>query len=212
MLKVGDKVKVKEGLEVNKHYGGVRFSDNMENIKEGTIERVEDFGSFRENSLIFRENSLIAYTMLENGYYWSEEMLEKIGDDSMKELTFKEVIANIKEGEVWEVVKEQYGIRKVWMLHGDLRIENNTDKAITCIDGNGKFKLQRQRHTFQEAFESFKQGKEIESCSGTIYRLNKATEEVHIIETQYENRTTIYCFGDVLFRCDEIQGKWYIND
>lgn len=204
MLKVGDKVKVKEGLEVNKRYGGVRFSDNMENIKEGTIERVEDLG--------FREDSLIAYTMLENGYYWSEEMLEKIGDGSMKELTFREVIANIKEGEVWETVKEQYGIRKVWMLHGDLRIENNTDKAITCIDSNGKFKLQRKQYTFQEAFKFFEEGKEIESCNGTTYRLDKATEEVHIIETQYENRTTIYCFGDVLFRCDEIQGKWYIND
>lgn len=204
MLKVGDKVKVKEGLEVNKRYGGVRFSDNMENIKEGTIERVEDLG--------FREDSLIAYTMLENGYYWPEEMLEKIGDGSMKELTFREVIANIKEGEVWETVKEQYGIRKVWMLHGDLRIENNTDKAITCIDSNGKFKLQRKQYTFQEAFKFFEEGKEIESCNGTTYRLDKTTEEVHIIETQHENRTTIYCFGDVLFRCDEIQGKWYIND
>ncbi|MDU5208018.1 MAG: hypothetical protein E6182_18845 [Clostridioides difficile] len=204
MLKVGDKVKVKEGLEVNKRYGGVRFSDNMENIKEGTIERVED--------LDFREDSLIAYTMLENGYYWSEEMLEKIGDGSMKELTFREVIANIKEGEVWETVKEQYGIRKVWMLHGDLRIENNTDKAITCIDSNRKFKLQRKQYTFQEAFKFFEEGKEIESCNGTTYRLDKTTEEVHIIETQHENRTTIYCFEDVLFRCDEIQGEWYINN
>lgn len=130
----------------------------------------------------------------------------------MKELTFREVIANIKEGEVWEVTKETYSIRKVWMLHGDLRIENNTGRTITCIDTDVKFKLQRQQYTFQEAFESFEEGKEIESCGGTIYRLDKATEEVHIIETQYENRTSIYCFEDVLFRCDEIQGKWYINN
>lgn len=84
MLKVGDKVKVKQGLEINKYYGGARFSDNMKNIKEGTIENVEDLG--------FREDSLMAYTMLENGYYWTEDMLERIEDYKMKELTFKEVI------------------------------------------------------------------------------------------------------------------------
>ena len=127
----------------------------------------------------------------------------------MKELTFKEVVANIKEGEVWEVVKEQYGIRKVWMSHGDLRIENNTNKAITCIDGNGKFKLQRQRHTFQEAFESFKQGKEIESCVNNT-RFIKIGDTIKRIDTS--GYMVGYSQTEEFFSIKEIQGNWYINN
>ena len=108
----------------------------------------------------------------------------------MKELTFREVIANIKEGEVWEndterIIGLSFGRIEIEWLKGDRNI----------INLNLGYTIKRPQYTFQEAFEAFEKGKEIKSCeSGYIY--NTTEEGVE----------------DRLFYGYEIQGKWYIND
>ncbi|MGL6184728.1 MAG: hypothetical protein ACRC1T_05050 [Clostridium chrysemydis] len=210
MLKVGDKVKIREDLIVGEKYGVFTFSELMSNFKgkETIIE-----GITHKNDKIYENYDL---NIDNRNFCWTKEMLEKVEeeDNHMKELTFKEVIANIKEDEVWEATIKKNGnyVKKIWMKYNDLRIENNEPRAIWCLDEEIRYKLQRPQYTFQEAFKSFEEGKEIESTSGTKYKYDKTSFEVSIIESQCENRATIYCFEDTLFRCDEIQGKWYIND
>lgn len=185
MLKAGDKVRVREDLIVGSNYGGEMFCGGyMESLKGriATIVEVYDCLSYDID-------------IDEDGWMWTEEMFEIIEKEvsvNMKELTFREVIANIKEGEVWE---------------GGNKIIKCTEVAI-CIettDGvayNGfgfldksLYRLQRPQYTFQEAFKAFEEGKEIESCeSGYIY--NTTEENVE----------------DKIFYGYEIQGKWYIND
>lgn len=127
---------------------------------------------------------------------------------NMKGLTFKEVIANIKEGEVWEsntsYIKKEKDSIDIW--------NNKPSKTVKSILDNTLFTLQRKQYTFEEAFKSFEDGKEIESEYGTKYKFDKTSFEVSMIETQNGDAKYIYSFEDVLFRCDEIKGKWYIND
>lgn len=139
------------------------------------------------------------------GWCWTEEMFEKIEEkenNNMKELTFREVIANIKEGEVWERVDGEYISNRIELKNGQLKQYNFwngkmsfTLKEAGVIFDKTLYKLKRPQYTFQEAFKAFEEGKEIESCeSGDIYN---TTEE----DVEYK-----------LFYGYEIQGKWYIND
>ena len=75
-FKVGDKVRLRNDLEVGKEYGGLDFVSGMEFLqgKEATIDGISKQGN---------------YTLEESCYFYSEEMLEKI-DDSDDLLNIKE--------------------------------------------------------------------------------------------------------------------------
>ena len=66
-FKVGDKVRLRNDLEVGKEYGGLDFVSGMEFLqgKEATIDGISKQGN---------------YTLEESCYFYSEEMLEKIDD------------------------------------------------------------------------------------------------------------------------------------
>lgn len=189
MLKVGDKVKVREDL------------GNIENRQVGINEEMIEFQGKVVTIFSIADWNGVVYEIEEDeqDWYWTEEMFEKIEEkenSNMKELTFREVIANIKEGEVWE--SEMF----------EIYLDNKTSELIlkdkigcfNCREIGIKkekkfFKLKRPQYTFQEAFKAFEEGKEIESCeSGDIYN---ATEEG---------------VKNGIFYGYEIQGKWYIND
>lgn len=109
----------------------------------------------------------------------------------MKELTFREVIANIKEGEVWE---GKY--KKIYIQNSTLFVENinsNFDGVIAVgFVLDEIYKLKRKTHSFAEAFKAYEEGKEIESCiSGDRYKLDDIK---------------------LLVYAEEIKGEWYIND
>lgn len=196
MLKVGDRVKVREGLEnVTKR---VVVKEDMVKLegKEVEISWVGDIYI----------DGITLYGVKEDlgGWSWTEEMFEKIEEkesDNMKELTFREVIANIKEGEVWERVDDEYISNRIELKNGQLNQYNFwngkmdfTLKEAGLILDKTLYKLKRPQYTFQEAFKAFEEGKEIESCeSGYIY--NTTEENVEEVFYKYE-----------------IQGKWYIND
>ena len=120
--------------------------------------------------------------------------------DKMKELTFKEVIADIKEGEVWEST-----IKTVSLINGAINIErkNKIETYYIYIKESELFKLQRKEYTFQEAFKAYEEGKEIESC----YTATKFCENEYL-----ENNICSDWKLGVSFKVDEIKGKWYINE
>ena len=66
-FKVGDKVKLRDDLEVGRDYGGITFLDGMKYLqgKELIIDRISRQGN---------------YILKEGRFYYSEEMLEKIND------------------------------------------------------------------------------------------------------------------------------------
>ena len=68
-FKVGDKVKVKDNLEVGRDYGEITFLRDMKKLqgKELTIDYISQQGN---------------YILKEGRFYYSEEMLEKVVDDS----------------------------------------------------------------------------------------------------------------------------------
>ena len=73
-FKVGDKVKLRDDLEVGRDYGGITFLRDMKDLqgKELTIDRISRQGN---------------YILKEGRYYYSEEMLEKVNDtDDLLEL------------------------------------------------------------------------------------------------------------------------------
>ena len=121
------------------------------------------------------------------------------------EKTFKEVIEDIKENEVWEdknfVLTLGYD-ESIRITH-----KEGFDNCVAIyIDINGKFKLKREEFTFEEAFKAYEEGKEIESLtSGYKYKQNE----------MFSNSTGgWYAFYDhnEIFSLKEIRGKWYINN
>ena len=119
------------------------------------------------------------------------------------EKTFKEVIEDIKENEIWE--NENF----ILMLTFDKKIiithKKVFDDCVSIyIDINSKFKLKREQYTFAEAFKAYEEGKEIESLtSGYKYKQNKMFSNGHWYNF-YDNNE--------IFSLKEIRGKWYINN
>lgn len=127
--------------------------------------------------------------------------------DTMKELTFTEVIANIKEDEVWE----SYYVA-IYKKNGGISISFKEGKSYSMhtFSCSTKYKLQRKEYTFQEAFKAYEEGKEIEYCNGTKYK--KIDNEDHY-KGEYDVRfCSKSCEYDYWFGFDEVRGAWYIND
>ena len=121
------------------------------------------------------------------------------------EKTFKEVIEDIKEKEIWE--NENF----ILMLTYDKKIrithkEGFDDCVAIYIDVNSKFKLKREQYTFTEAFNAYEEGKEIESLtSGYKFKQNE------VCSNSTGGWHGFYDHNGI-FSVKEISGKWYIND
>ena len=66
-FKIGDKIRLRDDLEVGRDYGGITFLRDMKDLqgKELTIDRISRQGN---------------YILKEGRFYYSEEMLEKVND------------------------------------------------------------------------------------------------------------------------------------
>lgn len=119
------------------------------------------------------------------------------------EKTFKEVIEDIKEKEIWE--SENF----ILMLTCDKEIriahKEGFDSCVAIyIDVNSKFKLKREPHTFAEAFKAYEEGKEIESLKSEYkYKKNKMFSNGKWYNFHDDNG---------IFSLKEICGEWYINN
>lgn len=119
----------------------------------------------------------------------------------MKELTFREVIANIKEGEAWDSGNKtiEYDDKYGRIVVNDY---SHPKSDTFFFDDSIKYKLKRKEVTFQEAFEAYEKGKEIESLES---------------RDKYKNGVKFYkgaCMwiDNEYFTFKEIRGGWYIND
>ena len=136
---------------------------------------------------------------------------EKMKEKNKMEKTFREVIADIKEGEVWESAQDCFQLKEISCIEGRIKFKlegvfvEKTDNLNNVDTGEGSgqtFKLQRKQYTFEEAFKAYEEGKEIESCySGVTYKLQHGGSD---------------CFGGgqktSTIAFSEIRGKWYINN
>ncbi|WP_283695771.1 hypothetical protein [Clostridium perfringens] len=148
MLKVGDKVKVREDLAIRQ-----RMGYNSQCFVTGEMRKY-----IGEVVTISKINNYDRYSIKEddNKYRWTEDMFDKIEEDNMKELTFKEVIANIKEGEIWE--SEEY---KIIYFDNTIGIQSKGKIEYGVYPKtDSKFRLQRKSYTFQEVFKFYEEGKQ----------------------------------------------------
>lgn len=131
----------------------------------------------------------------------------------MKELTFREVIANIKEGEIWadrnyEISKDSQGL-EIKRMDGFLEKDDNTNPLMYFYNGN-QYKLKRKEYTFTEAFKAYEEGKIIESVE-TNTKFKRAENKLEFYKSKHHEKY-IQCSYGVEFRTKEIRGKWYIGE
>ena len=121
------------------------------------------------------------------------------------EKTFKEVIEDIKENEVWE--DKNFVLTLGYDENIKITHKEGFDNCVAIyIDVNSKFKLKREPHTFAEAFKAYEEGKEIESLESRYkYKQN---------EMFFNSTVGWHDFYDHngIFSLKEIRGKWYINN
>lgn len=143
-----------------------------------TVGRIYDVKEIKENYYVIKDDKGIT------NLFWHGDF--EIVKENEMEKTFREVIADIKKGEVWEClgIKITKDSDSIQML--------GFGKNTIFMDSSRIFNLQRKEYTFEEAFKAYEDGKEIESCfSGQKFR--------------------IYSWEDV-FNAKEIKEKWYINN
>ena len=118
-FKVGDKVRVREDLVEGNLYGTEYFIGLMESYRGKVFEITKVWAK--------------SYKLGGDGLRWTDEMLEEVKKE-VQEKTFREVIATIKEREVW--VCEKYD-RKI--IKGDdgiieiRKLNNKTFDHITAL-------------------------------------------------------------------------------
>lgn len=126
--------------------------------------------------------------------------------EEVRELTFKEVIANIQKGEVWEDDIFEVDCTE----SGTIMIKSKKSKVVFGFYKDDTLKLQRKEHTFEEAFKAFEEGKEIECCYGG-QKLKKENEKDYYFNYDKEEYMPLK-FDEVFFDIANIRSKWYIND
>lgn len=137
------------------------------------------------------------------GLYFEEQVFEIVKDDSMRK-TFREVIADIKEGEVWE----SHCKKIIGFKDGDFEIRDNDGhkfgNAVSIRSAN-KYRLKRKEYTFEEAFKAYEEGKEIESRYNQ-YKYKK----IDGVDAYSKTKNDLYKADS--FGINEIRDKWYINN
>ena len=120
------------------------------------------------------------------------------------EKTFREVIRDIKEGEVWErnIISGNIKIK----LEDDFIMIWKDDELVFTFGNKYKFKTNKEEYTFSEAFEAYEEGKEIISVV-TNY-CYKNTQDRNLYK---RNTEVFYINHNNNFSIDEIRGKWYIE-
>lgn len=130
---------------------------------------------------------------------------EIVKEGNKMEKTFREVIADIKEGEVWEsenTLTQIYTRNDVLII--DFKEEVTTE--IVKIPVDAKFRLKRKEYSFDEAFKAYEEGEVVESEDGFIYK------KINGQDCVCSDEARDWVKNDGGFSVKEIRGKWYIND
>ena len=140
---------------------------------------------------------------------FEKDRFEVVKEDNI-EKTFQEVIATIKEREVWvcekinrKIIKGDDGIIEIRGLNDEI-----FDNVVALLFSDEKYKLQRKEYTFEEAFKAYEEGKEIE---GYTYRYKKIKNQDAYFNKLLEDWVISHDLVSII-DLGEIRGKWYIND
>jgi hypothetical protein len=177
-----------------------------------TVGRIYDVKEIKENYYVIKDDKGIT------NLFWHGDF--EIVKENEMEKTFREVIADIKVGEVWENIdKSHWNLKEINCFDNDGRkgirivFKEETDYYTFIDNENLKFKLKRKQYTFEEAFKAYEEGKEIESCevlTGCYPSKYKriANEDAQWREGSYSWDKRKY-IGIPFY---EVRGKWYINN
>ena len=119
--KVGDKVKVKEDLEIGETYGGLTFSVQMREYRGQivTIKTADD------DSYQIEEDEL--------NWYWTEEMLEDVEEEKM---TIGQVIDNLMNNPDIIIKNSTKLTEECQKVNEDLKVElKNKQSEIDFLKG-----------------------------------------------------------------------------
>lgn len=139
---------------------------------------------------------------------YPKKRFEVIKEENKMEKTFREVIADIKDGEVWEgrskyIKRFANGIQ---IYHK----EKGKSTPSMLMSNNDKFKLQRKEYSFAEAFKAYEEGEEIEDYTGTKYKKIDGMDHYKSrCDDKYCTKAEEY---DYWFGFDEVRNPWYINN
>lgn len=146
------------------------------------------------------------------------DFVQEIIDECLKEKnkmekTFREVIADIKEGEVWETCNgdKLSKIKRIKdSIHFDF-IESGNGVSIRNDSVGARYKLQRKEYTFEEAYKEYKkEGIIIESCvNGDQF---KRVNGIDCYKTEHINFWHEVNSDSYFFKINQMNGKWYINN
>lgn len=119
---------------------------------------------------------------------------------------FREVIRDIREGEVWTSINSFYNIKIEGTSTGvKISDEKSEGDCLTWFNDYWKFELQRKEYSFSEALEFYNNGKEIENK----YSQNRYKKDSKM--NMYKNDEYITSAKDSI-SFNEINSNWYIND
>ena len=130
-FQIGDKVKLRDDLEVRRRYGKLEFLSGMKDLqgKELTIDYIDKDGD---------------YTFEEDNYYCSEEMLEKVfSDGDLLEFALGKLLYMTKE----ELI-ERYKESKI--SEQDLEDMKKRSDDFKSYCDNNKFCIDCDVHKFQK--------------------------------------------------------------
>lgn len=162
-----------------------------------TVGRIYDVKEIKENYYVIKDDKGIT------NLFWHGDF--EIVKENEMEKTFREVIADIKEGEVWEC-----GHILITKSNDGIELKGMSSCSSYFTDDNKIFKLQRKEYTFEEAFKAYEEGKEIENIL-TGLKIKASVREgwgiLPIINGELE--------ADVCSKTlsiEEVRTKWYINN
>lgn len=126
------------------------------------------------------------------------------------EKTFREVIRDIKLGEVWVSM-----YKRILCFDGEIRIEKNDKmtKDVTefVFNDYSKYKLAHKEYSFSEAWNAMYEGKTIQSKVSKIRFKKIINNERDIYVIPYEDDDKrVYTMDCLAVR--EINNPWYILD
>ena len=127
--------------------------------------------------------------------------------------TYREVLQDIRPGEIWECIESDSIIRTIRYYKNkaiEMECTPSSQSGIFYVDIDKKFKLKKEEVEFEDAIKALKEGKIIESCE--TLRLCKMDERLigkKIILIKAINSSVWTDFYTV-FKSEEIFGKWHI--
>lgn len=201
--KVGDKVKVKKGLELNREYGGILFVKPMQCCLEVTIARVH-----QENEGCYYNG----YSVKENNCFWTDEMLDGLveleEEFNIIEAGNMEVGTRFKiinedgsvEDEIVEIVECVDGYsHKFLAWHGDY------DCPLTLADTNVNAKFVKidswKEVSFMEAVSEFVKGHKIKSIWDTVTSIYDGDKNFELKDVD----------NQMIDGKEILQAKWFVQ-